>query len=394
MHDAQVDLIALLVLLAGSFLMPVLSGRIHIPAAVLLIGFGILVGPQILDLVPGGEVALFLYEVGFIILMFLAGLEIDFNQIRSRGRLALLVVAGVCLTISGLAFGIALAFGLPAIFGLALGATSVGLPLAVLKETGRLRSAVGQLVILAGSVGEFLTLVAMTLFYFTTRYGPSFELLFGLGKLLAVLAGAGLLLRVFTALAWWQPQRFSRFVEADDGSEIGVRASLLLMMTFSIAAILAGVESIVGSFLAGALIAFVLRGKAILEDKLAVVGHGFFVPIFFVIVGIRFDLRAVDLDSLLVAGGLLVAFFLIRLLPSLAFLRQGLTLRDTLGIASLLATPLTLVVAIAALGRDLGVLETGDSSTLIVLAVASGVLFPVVFRWAEGRGPAEQGEAG
>ena len=88
MHEVHVDLIPLLVLLAGSFLMPVLSGRIRVPSAVLLIGFGIAVGPELSGLVPDSPVVLFLYEVGFIVLMFLAGLEIDFNQIRGSVSLA------------------------------------------------------------------------------------------------------------------------------------------------------------------------------------------------------------------------------------------------------------------------------------------------------------------
>ena len=174
-------------------------------------------------------------------------------------------------------------------------------------------------------------------------------------------------------------------MDADDGSEIGVRAALLLMMVFSVLAMLAGVESIVGAFLAGALIAFVLRGKQILEEKLAVVGHGLFVPIFFVIVGIEFDLSVITWDNLLVALELLLAIFVVRMVPSLALLRQGSTLRETVGTASLLSAPLTLMVAIAALGSEIGALDSQDRGTLVLLAVVTGAVFPVVFRWTAGR---------
>jgi Kef-type K+ transport system membrane component KefB len=385
MHGSHVDLVALLILAAGSFLMPVLSGRIHIPSAVLLIVFGVLVGPQVLGWIQTTEVVPFLYEVGFIILMFLAGLEIDFNEIRSRGRGPVLVALGICVTIFGLAFAAVAMLDFHPIFGLALGATSVGLPLAVLKETGRVRTPAGQGVILLASLGEFLTLVGMTLAYFGVKYGASLQTVWGLAKLAGVLLIAALTLRVFMAMAWWRPTRFERMVEADDGSEIGVRAALLLMMVFSVLAMLAGVESIVGAFLAGALIAFVLRGKKILEEKLAVVGHGLFVPIFFVLVGVEFDLDVMRWDNLVVALELLVAVFVVRLLPSLALLRQGLSLRDTIGTASLLSAPLTLMVAIAALGGDIGALDPQARGTLVLLAVLTGGVFPVVYRLTGGR---------
>lgn len=380
MHGLHADLLSLLLLLLGSFLMPLLSARIHVPAAVLLIGYGLLTGPQLLDWVPDHEVVGFLYEVGFIVLMFLAGMEINFNGLRKRGRGALLLFLGICLAVFALAFLAAFLLKLHPVFGLALGATSVGLPLAILKETGRLRSRSGQEIILLGSVGEFLTVIGMTLFYYASRFGFSLELLWGLGKLGGVLLISGLALRALTAVAWWHPFRFSRLVKTDEESEIGVRAALLTMMLFSMLAIAAGLESIVGAFVAGALIAFVLRGKEVLEEKLAVVGHGLFVPIFFIVVGLRFNPGAITVSGLGLFGLLLLAVFLVRLLPGLALLRSGLSVRGMFSAVSLLSAPLTLMVAIAALGLQLGVLEPEGQSTLILLALGSGVVFPVVFR--------------
>jgi len=384
MHGSHADLLALLLLTAGSFLMPLVSSRIHVPSAVLLIGYGIVMGPDGLKLIQDGGVVRFLYEVGFIVLMFLAGMEIDFNRIRQRGGWALLGMLALCASIFAFSFLASWLLSLHPIYGLALGATSVGLPLAVLRESNQLRSRLGQHIILLGSVGEFLTVIGMTLFYFASRYGFSVELAWGLGKLIGVLAVAGLTLRAFMAFAWWRPERFSKMVEEEEQSEIGVRAALLLMMAFSMLAIAAGVESIVGAFLAGALIAFVLRGKEVLEEKLAAVGHGLFVPIFFVVVGMRFDVDMLNGPSLLLAGQLLVAAFLVKGLPSLILLRQGLDFRQMLGTASLLSAPLTLMVAIAVLGNELGVLGGYGLSTLIVLAVASGVVFPVIFRLLTG----------
>lgn len=380
MHHGTQDLLVLLLFLAGSFLTPVLAKRVRMPGAVLLIAYGLLLGPAVFAVEHNARIIAFLFEVGFIILMFLAGLEIDFTAIRKKGGWALVWVVAICAGIFGLSFGAAWLLGLHPIFGLALGATSVGLPLAVLKETGHLKSGLGQRILLLGSVGEFLSVIGMTLFYFISKYGLSMKLVLGLSKLMGLLLVAGLTLRIFMAMAWWQPSRFSKLVDAREESEIGVRASLLLMMAFSLLGLVAGLEAIVGAFVAGALLAFVLRGKEVLEEKLAVVGHGLFIPIFFIEVGLRFDLAAVTPSSLMFAGGLLVAAFLVRLIPCLALLRQGVTVREMIGTVSLLSAPLTLVVAIAALGLELGAVNAEGKSTLIVLAVASGTIFPILFR--------------
>lgn len=391
MHGGDAELLAFLALLAGSLLMPILSGRLRVPSAILLILYGFAAGPVGLAAVHDDRVVGFLSEVGFIILMFMAGLEIDFGEIARRGVRPLLLMLAVCLGTMGLAFLGAHLLGLPPIYGLALAAMSVGMPLAILNETGLLRSPLGQTVVLVGSIGEFLTIVGMTLYYFLSLYGLSLELVLGLGKLVGVLLVSAFTLRTLMAAAWWWPGLLTRIGRDHGGAQIGLRAALLLMMAFSMMALLAGVEAIVGAFTAGAVIAFVFRGKHVLEEKLAVVGHGLFVPIFFIVVGVRFDPSAVSWQSLALAGELLLAAFLVKGIPSLLLLGTGLGLRDTLATALLLSAPLTLVVAIAAIGLELGhasgrhVLGHGGAGALVVLAVASGVVYPVLFRLVAGR---------
>jgi Kef-type K+ transport system membrane component KefB len=357
---------------------------------VLLVAYGVLIGPRMSGLVQDERVVQFLYEVGFLVLMFLAGMEIDFNALRARGIRALLEMILVCLAIFGLAFGAAWLAGLSTLHGLALGATSVGLPLAILKETGRLRSPLGQSVVLLASVGEFLTVLGMTLFYFGSRLGLSLELVIGLAKLLGVLALAAVSLRALMAAAWWRPESFSALVAEREGSEIGVRTALVLMMVFVALSIAAGVETIVGAFLAGALLAFVLRGKEVLERKLTVVGHGLFIPLFFIIVGMRFDPFSVRGEHLSLAGLMLVMAFVVRLVPSLWLWFRGTPLRQMLATASLLSAPLTLIVAIAAIGAELSEAGLKSQQTLIVLALASGVVFPILFRVIAGTAPPKE----
>ncbi|MBN1335846.1 MAG: cation:proton antiporter [Deltaproteobacteria bacterium] len=379
MHASGANLLVLLVLLVGTVIAPLLAGRIRVPAAVLLIAYGLAVGPHGLDWVGDSPVESFLSELGFVLLMFLAGLEIDVNALGHRGSKSLAVMGAVALLVPALSVGAAFLLDLPVLYGLALGAVSVGMPLALLKESGRIRTRLGQDVLILGSIGEFFTVVAMTLLDLGLRHGATLALLGGLLRLVGFLVISGLILKVFTAWAWWHPERVSGLV-TEPASEFGVRASLLAMATFSVIAFLAGVEPIVGAFLAGALIAFVLRGKGILEEKLSVVGHGFLVPIFFVGVGLRFDPSVVTTSSLSTAGGLVVLAFLARALPALLLLALRMRLRHVLATAALLSCPLTLTVAIATLGAHLGAITEEAEGTLVLLAVGSGLVFPMAFR--------------
>ncbi|MBN2718185.1 MAG: cation:proton antiporter [Deltaproteobacteria bacterium] len=367
--------------------MPVLSGRFRVPSAILLILFGFATGPHIVGFIHDDTIVAFLSEIGFILLMFLAGLEIDFRDMRRRGPIQLLLIAGISGAIFGLAFLCAHLLGLRPIFGLALGATSVGLPLAILAETRQLRTPLGQTLVLAGSIGEFLTVLGITIFYFSTRYGLSLALIVGVSKLLAVLLCAAVVLRTLTAVAWWWPERLVRIGREQSTSEIGVRAALFLMMMLSMMALIAGIEAIVGAFIAGAFISFSFRGKRAVEEKLAVMGHGLFIPIFFIVVGLRFDPSTISASSLKLAGVLLAAALVVKLIPGLGLIATGLRFRNAAGASVLLSAPLTLVVAIASIGLDLSrdnpervVLDKNGAGALIILAVAAGIVFPVLFR--------------
>lgn len=367
--------------------MPILSGRLRVPSAILLILFGFAAGPHIMGLVHDDAIVAFISEIGFILLMFMAGLEIDFRDMGRRGPTQLIIMVLISGGVFGLAFLCSYLLGLQPIFGLALGATSVGLPLAILAETRQLRTPLGQTLVLVGSIGEFLTVIGLTVFYFSARYGLSSALLVALGKLLAVLLCAAFVLRTLAAVAWWWPERFTRIGREQSTSEIGVRAALFLMMALSMMALFAGVESIVGAFIAGAFISFSFRGKHAVEEKLAVMGHGLFIPMFFMVVGLRFDPSAVTASSLRLAGVLLAAALVVKLIPGLGLVATGLRLRNAVGASVLLSAPLTLVVAIASIGLDLSqetpenvVLDKNGAGALIILAVAAGIVFPVFFR--------------
>lgn len=373
--------ILLFLLVVGAALAPVLARRLGVPEAVLQIGYGIIIGLfGVGHGASGHEVLHLLAELGFILLMFGAGLEIDFDAIERGGKAGVIIGGAVAAGFLVVSAWLVFAFGLPVFYVVVLSATSVGLGVAVLREQGLLSAPVGQTMLLVGSIGEFITLIAMTVFQVAIQVGVSVQLVLDLGKLAALFIAGGLFLRYLRAWSWWHPGVFARVFEVHDASEVGVRAALVACLAFTALAVALGVEAILGSFIAGAVFRAVFREVHVLEHKMSALSSGFFIPIFFIGVGVSFDLSALSMSGLGKAAILGALIVVARLIPSALLVRAELGPRDAAGVALLLGAPLTLLVAIAKLGRDLGVLDEANTSALVLLAILLSVVLPVGFR--------------
>ena len=371
------EALSLVVFYLGAFFMPMVASRVRVPAAVAEILYGLAIGA--LGLVHEGGATHFLAELGFVYLMFLVGMEIDFNRVEREGKgtvaLAFAIATLVLVTASYIAMRLEMSF----FMGLVIGAMSVGVLLVALVESNASKTRWGQILLLVGSIGELLTLLTLTGYHLVHSHGWS----------LALAAAALRVLLLFVPRARTSScscgsrsggsrTAFQRWVREEDPSELGVRFGFVLMLGLTAVAAWVGLEAILGAFLAGMLFAYVFRETGVLETKLTALGQGFFVPIFFINVGVTFEWSAVgDLSTLgrsLMALG--AASLLAKLLPTILLLFLGLRLRSVLAGAFLLATPLTLLVAIAALGREMGVLDASMSAAVIFLAIATGVDLP------------------
>lgn len=372
---------SLLVIALGAFTIPLLSGRIGIPAAVGEIIFGILVGPHVLGVIEPTPFTAFLAEFGFAFLMFLAGLELDFSRIEREGVRGFLVALGIAALVFVLAFAVAAVLGEPLFLGIAFGAMALGILLVTLAEVGQTRTALGQTTIFVGSLGEFLTIILLSGFAIYHRLGLGWTLLEEMAKLGVIFVAAYLVLVVLRTLIWWFPASFSRVVATRDPSEIGVRAGMATMLVFVALASLMGLKAILGAFVAGALFSAVFREKGILETKMSSIGFGFFVPIFFIGVGTEFELEVVRrMDVLSMVGIFLAASLAPKLLASLPLLARGFKLRDAVGAALLLGAPLTMLVVIARIGLEVRIIGQPTAGALILLAIVTGIFFPWAFR--------------
>ncbi|MGH9287219.1 MAG: cation:proton antiporter [Acidimicrobiales bacterium] len=375
----------LVVIAAIAVAAPMLVGffpRIRVPAVVLEIVAGIVVGPSGLGWVEIDEPVEILALMGLAFLLFLAGLEIDAG--RLRGRLLRLASVGFLVTIVlGVATGGALdAAGLvesPLLVAIALMATSLGLVVPVLKDARQADTPLGQLVIASSSVADFGAVVLLTLFFSGEDTGA--------GVKLVLLGGFGLLV-VAAAVGLSELGRSMRLEGVlvrlqDTTAEIRIRIAVLILVAFVALAEQLGLETILGAFLAGAILNMVDRDAMSTHPhfriKLEAIGYGFLVPVFFVTSGLRFDLEALlDSPSAIARVPLfLLALVVVRALPA-ALYRSTIGRRGAVAAGLLQATSLPFLVTAVAIGLELDELSQETGAALVSAGLLSVIVFPIV----------------
>ena len=367
--------------------------RLAVPAAVVEILAGIVLGPDVLGLVRVDEVVAALATVGLAFLLFLAGLEIDLQQLRGRsGRLALRGLLGSLLAaaVVGTALQAAGLVGDGRLVGVLLLATSLGLVLPVLRDAGLSDRPLGQLVVAGSSLGEVAALVLLSLVSSTGGGGPGAVVL-----LVLLLVGTALLV-LLAALRTGRSARLSAGVDrlADTSAQIRVRLAVLLLVGLAALAERLGLEAVLGAFLAGAVLRRADPGGVMAHPhfrlKLDGIGFGFVVPVFFVSSGLAFDLEALTSSpsSLLQVPVFLAALLLVRALPALAY-APALPVRDVVAAGLLQATSLPFLVAGTAVGLEVGAVDPAQAAALVGAGLLSVVLFPAAaLRVAAPRQPA------
>ncbi|CAA9337819.1 MAG: hypothetical protein AVDCRST_MAG07-2189 [uncultured Frankineae bacterium] len=356
--------------------------RLALPAPVVEILAGIVLGPGVLAVVEPDEAVRTLATIGLAFLLFLAGLEIDMEQLRGSGaRLALrgLLLSVTAAAVAGAALQLTGVVDNGRLLAVLLLATSLGLVVPVLRDAGLVDRPVGQLVVAGASLGELAALVLLSLSFSERSRGP------GSVVLLLVLLTAVAALVLAATMRASASARVSALVArlSDTSAQIRVRLAVLLVVGLGAVAEGLGFEAILGAFLAGVVLRRAdpdgVMSHPHFREKLDGIGFGFVVPVFFVTSGLIFDVDALRASpaELLQVPIFLFALIVVRALPALAY-RSVLSGRDVLCAGLLQATSLPFLVVGAALGLELEVLGPGDAAALVAAGLVSVVLFPAL----------------
>ena len=375
----------LLLTIAGfAFVIPILSGRIGVPAVVGEIICGILLGALGLSVEGEGQIIIdFLASFGLIFLMFLVGMEIDFSIIETRGPKSFIIGFFIFL------FTIAISVYLTSRLGyfdsryqdrifsaLLLSSSAVGLTVPTIKELGMLKTDYGQTILVSAFIADFATVLLITVYTLYLQKGLTMEML--MIALVFILFFA--VYQLGKLAIWHYPERLSAWFKSDQPSEIGVRASFALLLVFVALSEIANVEAVLGAFLAGVMLSLLFRGGTILEQKLYGIGYGFLIPIFFINVGMQFDMGALAKGGIYLIPALISVALAVKIVPSFLLI-VWYSVRESIAAGILLSSRLSLIIAMAAIGLELHLIDKAMESAIILLALITSIMCPTAFRW-------------
>lgn len=391
----------LLIIVTLAFITPLIFTRIGVPVVVGEILLGLAVGFIIWiynsmtgqSLLLVGESVLFLATIGFIFLMFLSGLELDFARLEGIGRKAIfrgaLILLGTMMIAYPLTGLLGRASDTPidaAYMTLVLSTTSVAIVLSVVREMRISRKKYGQQIIIAALIADMATMILITVYAISLQVFQTGDPIFGFIAILLFVMIFFFFFAIYKIgswAIWYYPDILKKFFRSDDPHEIGVRASLAIIFVF--VAVSAFIESealaVLGAFLAGAVISLLFQEGAILEKKLYGIGYGFLVPLFFITIGINFDFDAIlNVQALILLPSLLLIALAAKIAPSVLFAGKWNPKKNlTTGI--ILTGGLSLMIAAAEIGLRLGILDSTLHGVLILVAIVFAIVSPIVFKY-------------
>jgi Kef-type K+ transport system membrane component KefB len=307
-------------------------------------------------------------EVGFLYLMFLAGMEVDLKQITKSPKIIIQksILFLLLMVIFSISSGIL--FKLNIIIIISMPLISIGLLASLSKVYGKDTPWI-KLALIAGVLGEVGSIAALTIFDAASISGFNLELVKKLGYLVFFIIVVYIIYKFLHLLFWWFPELKHVLMPKHDTSDQDIRLSMSLFFILIAVMLSLELELALGAFIAGVAISAFFHHEQVLEEKMSSLGFGFLVPIFFIHVGASFDLGALLLEGV-VSGALLITFLMIssRLLAAI-ILKNISGSKNALLIALSLSMPLTLLVAVATIGYEVKLLDLLSYYQLILASI-------------------------
>lgn len=371
-----------------------------LPAVIAEIIMGVIAGPYVLGLVESSVYLDFLAEMGFLFLIFLAGLEIDVNKIISslpRGRIKFIdLISNSFLLAVFIYFG-SLVLSFPFVwllsqfmdinvifFTLLMPTVALSIIVPILKSDGELTRKYGQVLLMEGAIATIMSIILIAVYAGYLRNGLQVELL------LFTLIFVAFAVTYFAGKRMIRVRTFQRLLYTLEhaASQIRVRGTVALLLLFVIIAIVIDTEPVMGAFFSGTLLSFfVSKQRSALLFKLDGMSYGFFIPIFFIMVGVNLDLSALTHlgESVPFILTLTIGFFITQVIPA-AIMTWVFGLKKALAGGILLTARLGLTIATAQIGLSLDIIGSAENAGIVTASILASLLSPLIYKAISGDG--------
>src|SRR5574344_158181 len=358
---------------------PLVSKLIKAPVVVVEIILGLFCG--YIGLIYDDETLKLVAKFGFIYLMFLAGLEINFKLVKMiKATMALNVILYFVLLYS-IAGAVCWFFNLGLTYFVALPIFSLVMLMMLIKEYGKEEPWL-NLALSIGVVGEVISILALTLFGGWTEFGLSSKFFTSILTIIAVVIVTILLLRFSYMIFWWFPEVNKYLIpdNEDDKHDQDIRFSISLLLILVSIMLILKIDVVLGAFTAGLFFKMFFMQREELLHKIESFGFGFFAPIFFIFVGSTVKLDMITFDILQHALFIMSAIISIRIVSSYLVFLNYLKAKQTVMFALSDSMPLTFMVAIAMLSYNYELISQDEYFSFIIASMLDGLLLMIVIR--------------
>jgi monovalent cation:H+ antiporter-2, CPA2 family len=389
--EQHASITSLVIVIIVAFITPILLHRLKlsfIPVVVAEIIMGLVIGKSGFNIVHEDAWLGTLSTLGFLFLMFLSGLEIDFtafsggkkNKVLANGKkepntfiISSIIFVGIFIASLGLSYLFVLAGFMENVFlmTLIISTISLGVVVPTLKDAHLMKTNIGQIILLVAVIADLATMILLAVFVSLYDTGG------GNTWLLLLLFGAGVALYFIGKV--FKNRTFINALSTGT-TQIGTRAVFALIILLVAISETVGAENILGAFLAGVLVSLLAPDQEMVH-KLDSFGYGFLIPIFFVMVGVELDLWSLFSEKklLMLIPLLLLALFISKMIP-VYLLKKWYDTKTVFAAGFLLTSTLSLVIAAATIGERMEMITPQMSGTLILVAVISSVITPIMFK--------------
>ncbi len=372
------NIIIILTLSSLLVITPFLAKLLKLPLTVVEILAGASVG--FFGLLHDNELFSVLAEVGFLYLMFLAGLEVNIKNLQKIPKAIVYKGYIYHISIYLLSFVFVMMFGLSLFFLVALPLISIGIVITLTKDYSK-ESPWLDLSLKLGVMGELISIVALTFAAGIMKHGFSTQFFWIMISLLSILLATAGLFYIFRIVFWWFPELKMWLMPYSDNKGQDLRLSFAFFFVMVAILMFLDLELALGAFVAGMLISSFFEHKKELPEKLSSFGFGFLVPLFFIHIGSTIKLDTLSLDGL---WGVVLLFifltFAIRFISALVFTKD-LGFKETTMFALSQSMPLTLVIAAASVAYDARSIDELHYTALVIASVLGVIIHSLIIKF-------------
>lgn len=362
------------------FIAPTINSITRIPIVVveiLLGAFAINVGVLVESNVVK-EVA----HIGFLFLMFLAGMEVDLKGFSAMGKSFLKQVVFYFFVLYSVSLIIILVFDFPIIYIVAFPVMSLGMIMVLIQDYGKQYEWL-NLCLKIGVIGELISILMLVLLNGYYSFGVGFQLYKSLGILIIFLILMVFIFKISDIIFWWFPDIRLMLIPDSSQQNQDIRYSVMLFFIMIVIVSLLHIEAALGAFLSGLIISSFFKYKKELHHKLNDFGFGFLIPLFFIYIGTTLDFDIIFADKLIVLHALQICFIMIvvRIIAaSIVFHSFFKNYKNIFLFALSDAMPLTFLVATATLGLNIGAIQKEQYYSFVLSAMLEAVLFMIIIK--------------